>query len=122
MSRRYDFKDSSGNTVIPVADDSFYTDLMSVTPDEIDVYFAFYSDSSGETPVSPTSGTISTHGEYLDGFFLAASTNATINASEVTTPDGIYTPPSIFGCSIRARIDLLNVDAPYMRAFAYKRN
>lgn len=121
MTRRYDFKASNGATVIPVANGQFFTDEMSVTPDQVDIYIAFFSDSN-RTPVTPTAGTITANGEYFPGFFLQA-TNPVIQANTVITPNATYTPPTIDGCSLRARIDLAGVTgATHFSAFAYKRS
>ncbi len=123
MTKRYDFKDGSGNSVIPVSDASFFTDAMSVVPDQIDIYVSFYSDASGETPATPTAGTITAYGEYLEGFFLLAGENPTIDATEVIPGVSTYTPPTINGCTVRSRIDLSGVTGvTHMRAFAYKRS
>lgn len=122
MTRRYEFKSSGGDIVIPVSDDQFFTDLMSVAPDEVDVYIAFYSDSAGETPATPTAGTATIHGEYLPGYFLEASTNAVIDATTVA-PESTYTPPVVDGCTLRCRITLAGVTgASHFRAFAFKRS
>lgn len=121
MTRRYDFKANDGNAVMPVADGQFFTDSMSVTPDEVDVYIAFYSDAEGTVPAIPTGGLITSHGEYLPGFFLAASSNPVTNATDVA-PEATYIPSVIDGCTLRCRLTLSGVTgAAYMRAFAYKR-
>lgn len=119
MARRYHFKAADGSSVIPVADGEYFTDTMSVTPDEADVYISFYSDAEATTPQSPSTGQIDVHGEYTDGFFLEA-VDGRINANSVS-PDATFTPSQIDGCSVRARITLSNVNANFMKAFVYKR-
>lgn len=121
MAKRNYFRDSAGNTVIPVSDDSFYTDLLSVSNDFCDVYLAFYSDAEGETPVAPTGGTVTAWGEYEPGFFLAA-TGDVVQASTVTFPNAAYIPQLMDGCSLRGRVDLAGVTgAAYFRGFVFKR-
>lgn len=122
MSQRYYVKDSSGNTIIPVADGSFLTDAMRPSQDECEVYFAFYSDEDASTPATPTAGTINTYGEYETGFALAPSANPTTDATEVSTPIATYTPPILDGLTIRGRVDLSGVTgATHFRAYFFKR-
>jgi len=122
MAKRTYFKDPSGNTVIPVSDDSFYTDLLSVSNDVADVYLSFYSDASGDTPVTPTAGTVSAWGEYESGFWLEAVGDKVL-AANVSPPDAAYTPQTMNGCTVRARVDLLGVTgAAYFRGYVFKRS
>lgn len=122
MAKRYYLKDNDGNTIIPVSDVELFTDLMSTSQDEVDVYFSFYADQSGLTPQTPTAGTIEVRGEYEPGFWLTASTNPTVQASSVSSPLATYTPPTLDGNTLRVSTVLSGISgAAYFRAYAYKR-
>lgn len=121
MAQRIYFKDSTGSTIIPVADGSFLTDALKASQDEAEVYFSFYSDADATQPVNPTAGTLTVYGEYESGFFLEA-TGGTVQANTVASPIATFTPPVMDGLSIRARVDLSGVTgAAYMRALVFKR-
>ena len=122
MSNRYYLKDSSGSTIIPVSDGSFYTDQMKPSQDEAEVYFSFYSDENATNPVNPTAGTIESYGEYEPGFFLGASGGG-VRANTVSSPIATYTPPVMDGLTLRVRVDLSGVaGASHFRAFVFKRS
>lgn len=121
MAQRIYFKDSTGSTIIPVADGSFFTDQLKASQDEAEVYFSFYSDADATTPVNPTAGTLTVYGEYEQGFFLEAN-GGVVQANTVISPISTYTPPVMDGLSLRARVDVSGVTgATHMRALVFKR-
>lgn len=118
--KKYPFKTSTGSEIIPVADGTFTTDTMMEDMASCEVYFEFYNDEAGATPVEPNAGTIVTSGSPLGGNYLAPSANATTQAS-ACGPEATYTPPVLDGLTNRARIVLNGITgATHMRAVAFK--
>lgn len=123
MARTYPFRTSAGSDILPVAGNpSYVLEDIQTGDSDAEVYFEFYSDSSGSTPATPSAGTITTSGRALNNIWLEASQNATTQASTVSTPDATYTPPILDGLLRDVRIVLSGVaGATHMRATLYKR-
>lgn len=92
----YHFKTSGGDTIIPVADDTFYTDDMDMVEYPIGNCFIQFLDSDGVTPVTPTGGTITWSASPFHGStqYLAAPANSVTTATDVVAGDAVYTPPA----------------------------
>ena len=111
----------STSEIITIADGDFFTNGLPITEDEAEVYFEFFSDASANTPVTPTAGTIVTAGRPMEHNYLAASSNATTQASECGTPNSAYTPPILDGKMNRSRITLSGITgATHMKAQVFK--
>lgn len=123
MSRRFFFRtdNGAGTTILPVTDTSYFTEDLTVGSTESEVYFEFYSDSAATTPVTPSAGTITVSASPLGNNYLAASSNSTVQASSVETPNSSYTPPTVDGLSVKARITLAGITgATHMKAVLFK--
>lgn len=125
MSKFIDFRDNADKTVIPVANGTFYADAESLDGNYnyAQVYFEFYSDANGETPVTPTAGTLTVAGSPLGNNFIRNSGSVVINASDCQTPDSSYTPPELFGAITAAKVVVNGVTgAAYFRAKLWSTN
>lgn len=123
MSRQFSFRtdNGSGSTILPVADVSYFTQELTTGATNAEVYFEFYSDATGETPATPTAGTITVSGSPLGNNYLAASSDNVVQATQVEAGDSSYTPPVLDGLTVRARITLSGITgATHMRAVLFK--
>lgn len=116
--RKYEFKTATGDTLIPVADDDFYTDNM----DEIEFsrgecFLQFY-DTDGTTPITPGAGTIVFRSAGIGDQYLRDGSNTTITATTVIAGDALYSPPSFNSIVRKSKMTLLGITgATYVRAF-----
>ena len=121
MARQYSFRDGSGNTVFATSNGNYFTEDLRIGVANAEIYYEFYSDAAGTTPVTPTGGTIVASGTPLGNNYLEAGQNATTQASQVEVGDSTYTPPVLDGLVIKARVALSGIaGAAYMRATLYK--
>ncbi len=123
MSRQFNFRtdNGTGTTILPISDTSFFTPELTTGATDAEVYFEFFSDAAGTTPVTPTAGTITVSGSPLGNNYLAASSNNVIQATQVEAGDSSYTPPVLDGLTVRARIVLDGITgATYMKAVLFK--
>ena len=122
MSRRFFFRtdDGEGTTILPVSDTSFFTQELTIGATDAEVYLEFYNDAQGQTPVTPTAGTITVSGSPLGNNYLAATGNV-IQADQVEAGDSSYTPAVLDGLTVRARITLAGITgATHCRAVLFK--
>lgn len=116
MATLYPVKTNAGLHVLPTADASHFTDLMSADYGDGQLYIEFFSDAAGTIPATPTGGTIAVAGTPTGVVYLAAGNVATITASAVTAI-GTYEPPRFVGCVIKGRITFASITgAAYARA------
>lgn len=123
MARRFFFRtnNGTGSTILPVADGSYFTENLTIGKTDAEVYFEFYSDSEGTTPVTPTAGTITVSASPLGNNYLAASSGNVVQAAQVEAGNSSYTPPVLDGLTARARITLSGITgATHMRAVLFK--
>ncbi len=113
MGRRYNFKTSSGSSILPIADGDYFTDNLDPSYNDGQVYLEFY-DSADDArsvinAVTPTGGTVTINATPLGNVYIRDANIKTINASTVSSPDGTYTPPVISGSAVRARASLSSI-------------
>ena len=109
MGKLYEFKTSAGNTILPVADAEYITDDMSGDYSYGQAYVEFYSDSSGETPVTPGAGTLTFYGSPIGNIFIRDDNSDEISASTVSTPNATYTPPQFTGLMVKGKVVLAGI-------------
>lgn len=117
MSRRFYFKDSSGNTYIPVADGEFFTDQMSTDYSGGDCVVELFD--ANKNLVTGTGGTIAFASETAAGQWHTPNNGTgVIDATDVVAGDATYTLPTFNdGTVIRSRMTLSGVTgAVYVRA------
>lgn len=108
MSGAYQVEGANGIKVIPVADGEFFTQPYDAGLNRSHLYIEFYSDDSGDIPVTPTGGTIEVWGRPLKNNFIQAL-NSPITATEVETPDSSYTPAIMNGSVNQVKVVLSGV-------------
>ncbi len=110
MARRYNFKTTAGSSILPVTDGEYFTDNLSPSFNDGQVYLEFFNSSSDAgtftNAVTPTGGTITVSASPLGNVFLRDADSVTISAPTVAVPDATYTPPVISGAAVRARVNL----------------
>lgn len=110
MGRRYNFKTPAGSSVLTTADGNYFTDILNPSYNDGQVYLEFYNsadDARDKTnAVTPTGGTIIVNATPIGNVYIRDSNSETINAVDVSSPDGTYTPPVISGTAVRARVTL----------------
>lgn len=116
----YHFKTTGGDTLIPVADDTFYTDHMDTVEYVIGNCFIEFYDTDGETPITPTGGTITWASTpfHSESQYLAPPSDGVTTATDVIAGDAVYTPPSFDATVARTRMTLASITgASYVRAY-----
>ena len=124
MANKYYFKTTGGDSFIPIADGTHYTELMSEDYGDGEVYVALYN--SAKTQITGTAGTVTFSGTPDDIQYLAASAATTVDATKlkVVGTDSTYTPPVFSGSVVRGRMvlaSLAGTDAAYVRAWHVRR-
>ncbi len=102
MAQTYDFKTSDGATRVPVANASHIVEIGRVH-DQAQVHIRCL-DAQGD-PVTPTGGTITFHGNILDGVWLAPSQGESIDATQLVAGNvpSAYEMPAFNGGVQRIR-------------------
>lgn len=96
MASVYNFKHTDGSIFIPIANGTHDLENISLEHPSGQVHLIFYQ-SNKTTVATPTGGTIAFRASIMDGQFLDASSNGTVNASDVESGDASYTPPVFNG-------------------------
>lgn len=113
MGRRYNFKTSSGSSILPTTSGDYFTDNLDPSYNDGQVYLEFYGSADDArnlaNAVTPTGGTIVVNGSPLGNVFIRDSGSETISASAVSAPNGTYTPPIISGAAVQARVTLSGI-------------
>ena len=113
MARRYNFRTSGGNSILPVTDGDYFTNALDSSYNDGQVYLEFFNNENDArnftNAVTPTAGTITVSASPLGNAFLRDADSVTISAPAVAIPDATYTPPVISGAAIRARVTLTGI-------------
>jgi hypothetical protein len=113
MARRYNFKTTSGSSVLPVTNGDYFTDSLDPSFNDGQVYLEFFNSASDAgtftNAVTPTSGTITVSASPLGNAFLRDVSGVTISASTVSVPNATYTPPIISGAAVSAKVTLTGI-------------
>lgn len=111
MSIAYQFRDDSGNVIIPITAASTTLTLNEISPafSEGQMHIVFYDDASGDTIGAPTNGTITPHAGLIAGQLLMPSNNATIDATTVNGTTPTYTPALFNGPATHAQVNVTGV-------------
>lgn len=108
MTKRYNVKTNAGSSILPVTAGDYFTDLMSPSLSDGEVYVEFFNSAADAgaltNAVTPTGGTITTSASPIGNVFIRDAQETTINASEVSAPDAVYTPPIISGTAVRGKV------------------
>lgn len=119
MAQAYSFRDTTGDSLIPVADGSFYTRDMSGKFTFGECYVAFYAED-GETLVTPSAGTVTFSSTAIAGQHLPPPENATLDAT-LCGPEATYTPPSFNSVVTSSRMTLSGVTgASFVKAVHWR--
>ena len=122
MSSRIFFRTTAGEIALPVSsDDDFFTqkDISSFS-DLNEVYFEFFSDEELTIPVTPSAGSISISSSPMGNIFLSPLENSTINAIDISVPDGSYTPPIFDGLVEKIKISVSGITgATYLKVVVF---
>lgn len=126
MGIKYEVKTAGGSPVIPVANGEFFTDIMSPEFDDGEFYLEFYNSAvtagNRTSAVTPTGGTITVAASPQGNVFLRDTNEVTITASQVSVPDGLYTPPVITGQAVQGKMTLAGISgASHVRAAFFRR-
>lgn len=99
-----------GGEVLPVTDGVYYTasNMGGSLADNCQVYIELFTDTAGTVLASPSAGTVSVQGSPMGEVWLAPSSGATINASDVKVA-GTYTPPVFTGRMQQGRVTLAGI-------------
>lgn len=121
MGRRYFYTTNTGDQLIPIADDSHETGLMSADYAIGNCFLQFF-DADGVTPITPAGGTINFRSAGFDGQYLADSGGITVSAVEVVgTGDALYTPPSFDSVVVRSKMTLAGISgATFVKAYIWR--
>ena len=120
--RRFPFKTIDGEVSLPVSSDSeFFTDSKIYKYGNLnEIYFEFFQDEECLIPVTPTSGIIKSSASPMGDIYLDASSGSSINASDVSYPNGSYTSPIMDGLIEISRVQVEGIQgANYMKAVLY---
>lgn len=113
MARRYNFKTTSGSSVLPVTNGDYFTDALDPSFNDGQVYLEFFNSASDAgtftNAVTPTAGTITVSASPLGNAFLRDAGSVTISAPSVSVPDATYTPPLISGAAVIAKITFAGI-------------
>lgn len=128
MANQYFFKTTAGSSLIPIANGTHYTELMSGDYADCRVYLRFLA-ADGVTPIVPTGGTVTFSGSpdidsQPTGAQYLAAVNAVVTATTVeATAPSTYTPPTMTGRVVKGKMivaDILGAGATYVQAFCYR--
>ena len=113
MARRYNFKTTSGSSVLPTTSGDYFTDALDPSFNDGQVYLEFFN-SAGDAgtftnAVTPTGGTVTVSASPLGNAYLRDANSVIIIASTVSIPSATYTPPVISGAAVRARVTLTGI-------------
>ena len=99
-----------GGEVLSVTDGVYYTasNMGGSQADSCQVYVEFFTDAAGTVLASPSAGTIKPEGSPMGQAWLAPSSGATINATDVKAV-GTYTPPVFAGRMQQGRVTLAGI-------------
>ena len=121
MAKPYYFVDTSGDTIIAVADDDFFTDVMDLGYEDGQFYIEFFSDAGAQAPVTPTAGTIVARGSPLGNSYLTSSADEALLAADIQTGNADYTPPRFQGAMTKAKVTLAGITgATHFRAVMWR--
>lgn len=108
MTKRYNVKTVAGSSILPVANGEYFTDQMSPSQSNGEVYLEFFNtpvDAGNLTnAVTPTAGTIVVSASPMGNVFIRDAQETTVNAIEVSVPDAGYTPPVISGTAVMGKV------------------
>ena len=92
------------NEVLPTANATHYSDLMSADYVTGHVYAEFFSDAAGTIRATPTAGTVTVKGTpTARGSYMAAGNVSHINASQAGVSP-TYEPPVFSGCMVKSSV------------------
>lgn len=109
MAAIFPVKTLDGGVILPTADATLYTDIMSADYSIGLVYIEFFSDAAASIPATPTTGTVSVFGSPSGNVWLTPAAGGVVQASTVSAPKGTYTPPYFSGGFVRGRIEMANI-------------
>jgi len=99
------FKNAQGRIVLDATSaEFFYTDITKGLTSQSEVYIEFFSDVDGNTPVTPTGGTVTIEASPMGNSYLEASNDSVVDATEVGADTSTYTPPQLDGLIERGRL------------------
>lgn len=108
MTKRYNVKTNAGSSILPVTAGDYFTDMMSPSLSDGEVYVEFFNNSADAgnltNAVTPTAGTITVSASPMGNVFIRDAQEETIQANQVSVPDGGYTPPIISGTAVRGKV------------------
>lgn len=113
MTKRYNVKTSAGSSILPVTNGEYFTDMMSPSLSDGEVYLEFFNSSTDAgnltNAVTPTAGTITVAASPIGNVFIRDAQEETIQASSVSVPDADYTPPIISGTAVMGKITFTGI-------------
>lgn len=96
MATVYNFKHTDGSIFLPIADGTHDLEGIYLEHPSGQVHLIFYQ-SDKTTVATPTGGTVAFRASIMDGQFIDASSNGTVNAADVQSGNASYTPPVFNG-------------------------
>lgn len=110
----------AGSSVIPTADATHYTGLMSADYSVGQVYVEFFSDAAGTALVTPTGGIVTATGSHNNQTFMPPGNVSHIMASFAGTSP-TYEPPMFQGCMTNCKITFSGITgADYARVTVWR--
>lgn len=107
MAQRYDVRDNTGSTILPVADGDYTATGMSVDHEGGVFVIAFYDEN--DNVVTPDAGTIAVKMAPLPGSFGDASGGDTVINAAQTGAEFTYTIPSFLGPAVEGKITFAGI-------------
>lgn len=108
---------SSGASLLPVADATYYTIEMPASADtRCHVYIEFFA-ANGTTVVTPSGGTITCYGSPAGENYILIK-NA-VNAADCGAGNSTYTPPVLEGRVLRGKVVLSGVTGASFARITY---
>lgn len=109
MPASFNVLNSSGGTVLSVANGTFFTGEIAGQYEKFQVFVEFFSNAACTVPATPTAGTITVSGTPMGNSYLSAA-NSVITATAVVTGGlSTYTAPSINGPMRKGRAILAGI-------------